>query len=315
MADELYPSDFTGYYYGGDESGADASYSSDFGGYWYGDEQGYGYEGELYNNEPFNYEPGYNYEEEYPTVEPSLYTGSSQTYGGYTGTTQTGGTGLVLKPMGDTTSTGTKSSTKTSDAEAYKPRVTQQSTTSPLQIGQTSTTTAPQLTGSTATTKYTGGGALPTMNAPSFNLPAYDYGRINYLTQQQMAPLATKLQGALYTGIGKIASTDNPYMQAQARKQLMQGYGGGLSQAQAGAAKTAQELYNTEYGGLLTKAGSEYGGQLTTAQTNFQAAMQEWLMSLTTEQSTTNVYSRPDTTQTQTNLYGTGTTTHNLLYG
>jgi hypothetical protein len=153
------------------------------------------------------------------------------------------------------------------------------------------------------------------MTAPSFNLPAYDYGRINYLTQQQMAPLATKLQGALYTGIGKIASTDNPYMQAQARKQLMQGYGGGLSQAQAGAARTAQELYNTEYGGLLTKAGSEYGGQLTTAQTNFQAAMQEWLKSLTTEQATTSIYNRPDTISTATNLYGTGTNTTNLLYG
>jgi hypothetical protein len=291
MADELYPSDFTGYYYGGDESGADASYPSDFGGYWYGEDAGYGYETpSYYDDEPFNYEPGIYYDTDYPTVEPSLYTGSSQTYGGYGGATQTGGTGLVLKPMGDTTSTGTKSSTKTSEAESYKPRITQQTTTSPLQIGQTSTT------------RYTGGGALPTMNAPSFNLPAYDYGRINYLTQQQMAPLATKLQGALYTGIGKIASTDNPYMQAQARKQLMQGYGGGLSQAQAGAAKTAQELYNTEYGGLLTKAGSEYGGQLTTAQTNFQAAMQEWLKSLTTEQSTTN-------------LYGTGTNTTNLLYG
>jgi hypothetical protein len=287
MADELYPSDFTGYYYGGDESGADASYPSDFGGYWYGEDAGYGYETpSYYDDEPFNYEPGIYGGEEYPTVS-SLYSG--QSYGGYSPAQQSSGSGLGLQPY-SSTSTGTKSSTKASEAEAYKPRITQQTTTSPLQIGQTSTT------------RYAGGGALPTMNAPSFNLPAYDYGRINYLTQQQMAPLATKLQGALYTGIGKIASTDNPYMQAQARKQLMQGYGGGLSQAQAGAAKTAQELYNTEYGGLLTKAGSEYGGQLTTAQTNFQAAMQEWLKSLTTEQSTTN-------------LYGTGTNTTNLLYG
>ena len=56
---------------------------------------------------------------------------------------------------------------------------------------------APYLLGSTSTTSYSGGKALPTMTAPEFNLPEYDYGRINYLAQQQAAPLYTKARNAL----------------------------------------------------------------------------------------------------------------------
>ena len=154
------------------------------------------------------------------------------------------------------------------------------------------------LMGTKSTTQYIGGGALPTMQtasmrAPAYNLPTYDYGRINFLAQQQAAPLYTKARNALTTGIGKVASTDNPYMQAQARKQLLSGYGGGISEIAAGAARTGAQLYAPEYAGQMQKAGTEYGGQLAAAQANmqaqqntysnqFQAAMQEWQKSLQT---------------------------------
>lgn len=168
---------------------------------------------------------------------------------------------------------------------------------------------APQLTGSTSTTSYSGGGALPTMQtasmtAPTYNIPEYDYGRINYLAQQQAAPLYSKARNALNTGIGKIASTDNPYMQSQARKQLMQGYGSGISEIAAGAARTGSELYAPEYAGQMQKATSEYGGQLTTAQANmqaqqqtyaaeFQAALADWQKSLVQTTTTQNTYTEP----------------------
>lgn len=166
---------------------------------------------------------------------------------------------------------------------------------------------APQLLGSTSTTSYSGGGTLPTMTAPTYNLPEYDYGRINYLAQQQAAPLYTKARNALTTGIGKIASTDNPYMQAQARKQLMSGYGGGLSEIASGAAKTAAQLYAPEYAGQMQKATSEYGGQLTAAQANFQAALAEWQKSLVQTTTTTNQYSNAGAFNTATGTMGSTT--------
>ncbi len=166
---------------------------------------------------------------------------------------------------------------------------------------------APQLLGSTSTTSYSGGGPLPTMKtasmtAPEYNLPEYDYGRISYLAQQQAAPLYSKARNALNTGIGKIASVDNPYMQGLARKQLMSGYGGGLSEIAAGAARTGAQLYAPEYAGQMQKATSEYGGQLTAAQANmqaqqstyaneFQAALAEWQKSLVQTTTSANTYS------------------------
>lgn len=163
---------------------------------------------------------------------------------------------------------------------------------------------APQLLGSTSTTSYSGGGPLPTMTAPTFNLPTYDYGRINYLAQQQAAPLYTKARNALTTGIGKIASVDNPYMQGQARKQLMSGYGGGLSEIAAGAARTGAQLYAPEYAGQMQKAGAEYSGELATRQANFQAALAEWQKSLVQTTTTSNQYSSPSSFNTYTGQTG-----------
>jgi hypothetical protein len=139
------------------------------------------------------------------------------------------------------------------------------------------------LTGRQSTTTTTGGGALPTMGtttfnaptytAPTYNAPSYDYNRINYLTTQQASPGFRKARNALYTGIGKVASTDNPWMQGQARKQLMQGYGESLTDINAGAARTAQQLYNTEYQGNIENARTAYQGALSGAATAYQGAL------------------------------------------
>ena len=166
---------------------------------------------------------------------------------------------------------------------------------------------APQLKSQTSTTSYSGGGPLPTMTAPKYNLPEYDYGRINYLAQQQAAPLYSKARNALTTGIGKVASTDNPYMQGQARKQLMSGYGGGLSEIAAGAARTGAQLYAPEYAGQMQKATSEYGGELATSQSNFQAALAEWQKSLVQTTTSANTYNEAQTFNPNTGTFGSGT--------
>jgi hypothetical protein len=133
-------------------------------------------------------------------------------------------------------------------------------------------------TGRTTTTSYLNTKALPTFSAPTFSAPTYtspvyDQGRVNYLAQQQFAPMQTKLQNALYTGMGKVAATDNPYMQAQARKQLLSGYGGGLSEGAAASSRMGQQLYQPEYQGKLTEAQTNYQGQLASSQATFNAQM------------------------------------------
>ena len=153
----------------------------------------------------------------------------------------------------------------------------------------------PLVTGRTSTTSYTAGKALPTFTAPTYTTPTYDYGRVNYLAQQQAAPQYNKLAQGLYTGIGKIAATDNPYMQAQARKNLLAGYGAGVSEVASGAARTGAQLYNTEYQGKLQEAQMNYQGQMATAQALFEAAMQDWQKSLTTTTTESNIYNNQGT--------------------
>ena len=124
--------------------------------------------------------------------------------------------------------------------------------------------------GSTQVTSY-----LANKSLPSFNLPTYDYGRVNFLANQQAAPQLSKLRSGLYTGIGKINATDNPYMQKKARQDLLQGYGGGISDVMQGATKTGEQLYGQEYSGLMTQA-----------QAMFQAALQDYTKSMTTKTTT-----------------------------
>lgn len=157
--------------------------------------------------------------------------------------------------------------------------------------------TTPMLSGKTSTTSYIGGGTLPTFSQPTFNLPEYDYGRINFLAQQQAAPQYTRLQQGLYSGLGKIASTDNPQMQRIAREDLLRGYGGGVSEIAAGSAKTGAELYAPEYAGKMTEASANYQGALTKAQADFNALMAEWEKSF--KQQTTESFSyTPQTSET-----------------
>lgn len=124
--------------------------------------------------------------------------------------------------------------------------------------------------GSTQTTSY-----LSNKTLPQYTHPTYDYGRVNFLAQQQAAPQLSKLQTGLYAGMGKVNATDNPYMQGQARKQLLQGYGAGVSEIMQGATKTGEQLYGQEYSGLMQQA-----------QANFQAALADYQKSFTTKTTT-----------------------------
>ncbi len=155
----------------------------------------------------------------------------------------------------------------------------------------------PMLTGRTSTTKYIGGGTLPTYTKPTYEHPEYDYGRINYLAQQQAAPQYTRLQQGLYAGLGKIASTDNPQLQRMARKDLLSGYGGGVSDIAAKSAETGIQLYTPEYAGKLTEASMNYQGGLAKAQADFSALMAEYEKSFT-QQTTESLTYTPQTSTT-----------------
>lgn len=259
MADELYPSDFTGW------SPAEDSYG--------------GYDYNIYNidNSPMQYMPGNNYGQ---ATTPS--GGATYSVGG----SGSGTSWVSSLPQYQVSSTPTLSLGGSSGGRSGGSIGGGVSN-----MGSSST--------SVSTTSYIGGKALPTMNVPTYNLPLYDYGRINFLAQQQAAPQYSKLRNALYTGMGKVNATDNPYMQGQARKQLLQGYGGGLSEVSAGAAKTGEQLYGQEYAGKMTEASANYQGQLTAAQAMFQAAMADWEKSFTAHTTTTT-----DTLPYSTSLYG-----------
>jgi hypothetical protein len=189
----------------------------------------------------------------------------------------------------------------------------------PTLTGKTETT--PMLSGRTTTTNYIGGGTLPTYAQPTYEHPEYDYGRINYLAQQQAAPQYTRLQQGLYAGIGKVASTDNPQLQRMARKDLLSGYGGGVSDIAAKSAQTGIQLYAPEYAGKLTEASMNYQGGLAKAQADFSALMAEYEKSFT-QQTTEALTYTPQTSSTSmlyndTNALGGGDTKSQLmnLYG
>lgn len=167
----------------------------------------------------------------------------------------------------------------------YQTDITGQGTPQTPTKQATGTQTQP-LNTRTRTSYLYGGIGMPTYNAPSFNMPAYDINRVNFLTGQQAAPQMTRQRNALYAGMGKIAATENPYLQAKARKDLLQSYGGGISDIMAGASRTGQQLYQPEYQGQVTAAQETYRGGLQSSQAMFQAAIQEWLKSLTTETTT-----------------------------
>lgn len=140
----------------------------------------------------------------------------------------------------------------------------------------------PTLTGRTRTSTYLNTKPLPMFNAPSYSSPAYDIGRVNYLSGQQFAPMVTRGREALYTNIGKIAATDNPYMQLKNRKAAMEGYGGILSEGQAAATRIGTGLYNTEYAGKVGEAKANFNAQMASNQAMFEAALKEWMQSGTT---------------------------------
>ncbi len=165
----------------------------------------------------------------------------------------------------------------------------------PTLTGKTEST--PMLTGRTSSTSYIGGGTLPTYTQPTYEHPEYDYGRINYLAQQQAAPQYTRLQQGLYAGLGKVASTDNPQLQRMARKDLLSGYGGGISDIAAKSAETGIQLYTPEYAGRLTEASMNYQGGLAKAQADFSALMSEYEKSFT-QQTTESLAYTPQSSTT-----------------
>jgi hypothetical protein len=162
--------------------------------------------------------------------------------------------------------------------------------------------------GNRTTTRYLSGGDLPSFTTPTYEAPEYDYSRVNYLQRQQAAPQYNKLQNALYSGLGKINATENPYMQQQGRRALLSGYGEGVGNISADAYRSAQGLYNTEYQGNVTSASKNFDASLASAQALYQAAIENWKKSFTTE-----VVNEPNyalggatvgSTTTNKNLYG-----------
>jgi hypothetical protein len=235
-----------------------------------------------------------DYLEYFPQSSVSMPSSGSSVSGGYAIPQ------ISLTPYsGDSTSGGSQSvgysgSGRSGGGLQYIP---------PTLTGKTETT--PMLSSRTSTTQYIGGGELPLYSLPTYEHPEYDYGRINFLAQQQAAPQYTRLQQGLYAGMGKVASTDNPQQQRMAREDLLRGYGGGVSDIASKSAMVGAQLYAPEYEGRLTEAKMNYQGALTKSQAEFNALMAEWEKSFT-QQTTESLTYTPQTSTTQL-LYDNGT--------
>ena len=129
--------------------------------------------------------------------------------------------------------------------------------------------------------------AMPTMGAlPA--LPAYNENKIRGLRQKYAAPGINKLRGAVSSALTQSSSIDNPYLRKTLMKSSLEGFGAGLGNVMTSAEGSARTAYDTEYKGNLL----EYNNEVNRQNTIFQAAMQDYLNSMTTTETSTRTSNR-----------------------
>jgi len=129
--------------------------------------------------------------------------------------------------------------------------------------------------------------AMPTMGALP-TLPAYNENKIRGLRQKYAAPGINKLRGAVSSALTQSSSIDNPYLRKTLMKSSLEGFGAGLGNVMTSAEGSARTAYDTEYKGNLL----EYNNEVNRQNTIFQAAMQDYLNSMTTTETSTRTSNR-----------------------
>lgn len=82
----------------------------------------------------------------------------------------------------------------------------------------------------------------------SYIPPAYDYERINALTQKYAAPGVSRLKRGLSEALMTGTYLDNPAARALVSGRALESYGAGIGEVTSGAGRLAQSTYGQEYG-------------------------------------------------------------------
>jgi hypothetical protein len=110
----------------------------------------------------------------------------------------------------------------------------------------------------------------PSYSIGAYTAPQYDEGKVNALTQQQSAAGIRGLRSAIQRAM--VNGSDNPNVKKMTLREALAGYGQGLQSVMTGAAKSAREMYNTQYGYEADAAKTSYSTMADAAKTNFQAS-------------------------------------------
>lgn len=134
---------------------------------------------------------------------------------------------------------------------------------------------------------------MPGFNGPSLNIPEWDNEKLKRLRQSKANSGVSSLRNAMNRAIIMARSAQTGYAARQSLRDALAGYGTGISKIMHEADTEANTEYGREYTAGASKALNEYNAKYQVANTMYQAAMQDYLNSFTTEveQTQDNVYS------------------------
>ena len=124
---------------------------------------------------------------------------------------------------------------------------------------------------------YGAPGAAPTMGeAPVWQKPEYDEGKVSALTQKRAAPGVRRLRETTQQAMS--ATYDNPNVKKMTVRDALAGYGTGLESVMAGAGTTARAEYGQEYAADVAGSMATFQGQLTRRAQEFDVQSRNYLM-------------------------------------
>lgn len=100
---------------------------------------------------------------------------------------------------------------------------------------------------STSASSTTSPSTVPSIPVTPYEPPAYDYGRLESLTQQFASPALSRLRRGVREATMTGQYEENPAVRAMMARRSLEGYGTGLGSALASARGTAASVYGTEY--------------------------------------------------------------------
>lgn len=127
---------------------------------------------------------------------------------------------------------------------------------------------------------------LPIFNGPSLYIPEWDNEKIKRLRQSKANSGISSLRNLTNRAITFSRSSQSGYGARQSLRESLAGYGTGLSKIMKEADTEAQTEYGREYIAGANKAQNEYNAKFQVANIMYQAALQDYLNSFTTETTT-----------------------------